>query len=527
MQFERVTSKTSMLVEAERGLTLERTGSEDPVKKPFYRVMFDVSGWLVIPFEGSLDTLLHATMERGLYVKRQGGFERRPEPDQHATWTRFLSRYKEISCPTERLSVGQFLATRPSRLRKIYELAARRNAVEWFDVSLESQVKGFTKVEKTRQASTDCEGVTSKAPVPRLICPRSVRFNCKLGCYTVAVEHEVYSNIAEMFGKRCITKGLTFDEKGALLWDMWTSMSDPVYVGADASRFDQHTGSHALNCEHAVLRAHFPNDGMLNMLLRQQHRNRMRGFTKNGHCKADLGAMRMSGDMNTSLGNCIISSAMVWMRLQELGIAAYAVVDGDDSGVIMERRDLEKYLEGAQDWFLRHGYTMILEDAVDVFEQIEFCQTRPVWVGDRWTMVRNPEKCINNDYAGYQKAGDAGYWAGLMHAIASCGLSLCSGVPVLQAFYSWGLRHGVHAGRARHIEMQLHGWVQMAKGCKKRSACDITADTRESFWRAFGIDAHAQIALERKFDTMGYSPAILQAVGKDQETYPQTAASLL
>lgn len=526
MQYERVSSRTSLAVEAEQGLTLERTGTEDPINKPFYRIMFDVSGWLVIPFEGSLDTLLHATMERGLYVKGQDGFERRPEPDQRANWDRFLRGYKSVSFPTARLTVAEFLLTRPSRLKKIYELAARRNATEWFDLSLEAQVKGFVKVEKTRQASTDCEGATSKAPVPRLINPRSVRFNVKLGCYTVAAEHEIYSNIGTMFGKQCITKGLTFDEKAALLRDMWDSMSDPVFVGADASRFDQHTGSHAMHLEHEVLRSHFPGDGSLNRLLQQQHRNVMRGFTKNGNCRVRLGAMRMSGDMNTSLGNCVISSAMVWTRLQELGIAAYAVVDGDDSGVIMERRDVERYLDGAVEWFLAHGYNMVLEKPVDVFEHIEFCQTRPVWVGGRWTMVRHYHKCINNDFSGYQKAGDPIYWAGLMHAIASCGLSLCSGVPVLQAFYAWGLRHGRHMGRARHIEMQLHGWVQMAKGCAKRGQTPISDDTRESFRIAFGIDAEMQVALERKFDAMGYDPVVRQALGSFQEIYSTTAIKL-
>lgn len=525
MQFERLTSRTSLLVEEEQGLTFERTGTEDPVNKPFYRTIFNVSEWQVIPFEGSLDTLLHAVMERGLYVKGQDGFQRRPEPDQRATFDGFLRRYEEISSTTVKLTVAQFLQTRPSRLKKIYELAAQRNATEWFDLRLESQVKGFVKTEKTRHYFTPW-GCTFKVPVPRLINPRSVRFNCMLGCYTVAAEHEIYSNIGVMFGKQCITKGLTFDEKASLLRDMWDSMSHPVFVGADASRFDQHTTSHALNLEHAVLKSHFPGDEWLSVLLRQQHRNRMRGFTKNGHCRVNLGAMRMSGDMNTSLGNCIISSAMVWLRLQELGIKAYAVVDGDDSGVIMERSDLEKYLDGAEQWFLAHGYTMVLEEPVYEFEHIEFCQTKPVWVGDRWTMVRDYRKCINNDFAGYQKAGDPNYWLGLMHAIASCGLSLCAGVPVLQAFYAWGLRHGKHTGRAKHIEMQLHGWVQMAKGCPKRSASTISDDTRESFQKAFGIDAHAQVSLERKFDAMGYDPVVRQAVGMYQESYPATAFSL-
>lgn len=527
MQFERVTSRTTLVVEAERGLQLEYTGSEDPVKKPFYRIMFDVSGWLVIPFEGSLDTLLHATMERGLYVKGEGGFQRRPAADPAATWGRFLTAYQQFPCTTAKLSVAQFLDTRPSRLRKVYELAAKRNAYEWFNHSLEAQVKGFVKTEKTRQANTDCEGVTSKTPVPRLINPRSVRFNCKLGCYTVAIEKEVYRNIGTLFGMQCITKGLTCDAKASLLWDMWTSREDPVYVSYDAVRFDQHTGLHSLGLEQAVIKHHFPDDGSLSLLLQMQLRNRMRGFTKNGHCRVELGAMRMSGDMNTSLGNCIISAAMVWTRLQELGIAAYAVVDGDDSGVIMERRDLERFLDGAEAWYLTHGYNMAFEDPVYEFEQIEFCQMRPVWVGDRWTMVRHYHKCINNDYCGYQKAADPQYWSGLLHSIASCGLSLCSGVPVLQAFYAWGLRHGRHTQGAKHIELQLHGWMQLARGCPKRGVARISDATRESFRKAFGIDAHAQVALERKFDAMGYDPVIRQALGTNQELYSETAIQLI
>lgn len=528
MCFERLVSHTSLCVDSQAGLTIERTGTDDPVHKPFYRVMFDVSGWQVVPFEGTLDTLLHATMERGLYVKGQDGqFTARPEASAQASFDPFLIRYRSIASPAVKLTTGEFLASRPSRLRKIYELATKRNAVEEFDLFRESQVKGFVKVEKTRQASTDCAGNTSKTPVPRLINPRSVRFNAHLGRYTVAVEHTVYDNIGTMFGKQCITKGLTFDQKAALLREMWEEMDDPVFMGGDASRFDQHTGLHALGLEHDVLRAHFPRDSWLNTLLRQQLNNRMRGFTKNGKCRVNLGAMRMSGDMNTSLGNCIISSALVWQRLQELGIRAYCVVDGDDSGVIMERRDIERYRSGAEAWFLNHGYTMILEEPVFVFEHIEFCQTKPVWVGDRWTMVRAYDKCINSDFAGHQKCRDEAYWLGLLHGISSCGLSLASGVPVLQAFYQWGLRHGVHAGRGRHTELALNGWLMTAMGGPKRGARAITSDARLSFERAFGLAPADQVRLENKFHHCGYKRGVVQALGINQELYANHANQLL
>jgi hypothetical protein len=199
------------------------------------------------------------------------------------------------------------------------------------------------------------------------------------------------------------------------------------------------------------------------------------------------------------------------------------MVDGDDSGLIMEREDYERYAEGAAEFFAQFGYNMVIEEPVDCFEQIVFCQTQPVWVGDHWRMVRDPRKALNNDYAGYQSCSSARYVRTLFHAIGSAGLSLCAGVPVMQAFYNMGLRIGTSSRSDRLMEMQFHGWHHLARLEGKKKSAPVTDDTRWSFFKAFGILPHVQVALEDHFDGLEFNFSVQQAPGFNQETLSYTA----
>lgn len=491
--------------------------------------MFAFSNDLVIPFEGDVSTLHHAVMERGILVKAEGGFSYRPSPGAGASFDAFLTAYRGVASPTEKLTAAEFLRSRPSRLRKIYSTAIDRNATDWFDLDKEAITSGFVKVEKTKQQCGNAfDGGTAKAPVPRLINPRSPRFNAKLGCYTIACEHTIYANIGKLFGKPCIAKGMNMDARATTLREMWEEFKDPVCVGMDASRFDQHTGKFPLQFEHAVLKTHFPGDNTLGWLLRAQLRNVMYGRTPDGEIRADLLDMRMSGDMNTALGNCVITAAMLWTRIHELGIHAYALVDGDDSVLIMERSDYERYFSGASEWFLNYGYNMVIEEPVDTFEAISFCQTQPVMVGDGWRMVREPRKALNNDYAGHHKCGEPRYVQNLFDAIGSAGLSLCAGVPVMQEFYLMGLRVGKRDCRQRRpLEMQLQGWHHLARMQGTRKATAITDEARMSFWRAFGIPPHEQVAIEEHLRTLQFDFRVQQAPGLSQQILSYSAIPLV
>lgn len=479
--------------------------------------MFEFSDRNVIPFGNSIDTLTHAVLERGIFVKAEGGFSPRPEPGEAASFDRFLSDYKTVAASTARLIPEEFLRSRPGRLKRVYSIAIDRNRTDWFDLGKEAITSGFVKVEKTERPCGNAlyEGLgTQKEPVPRLINPRTPRFNSILGCYTIACEHQVYHNIGKLFGMPCIAKGMNFTERAALLRTMWESFDDPVFVGQDASRFDQHTGRLALSLDHDVLKVHFPGDKVLPWLLKKQMENVMYGRSPDGEIRADLGAMRMSGDMNTALGNCVISSALIYQWIKSRNIHAYAIVDGDDAGAIMERKDFDAYMLGAREYFLEHGYNMVIEEPVDVFERIVFCQTQPVWVGDHWRMVRDPRKALNNDYAGYQKLADPKYVKSLFHAIGSAGLSLCSGLPVMQEFYLMGMRNGENNKKQRHLETQLHGWHYYARSEGLKKAVPVQDDARHSFHLAFGIAPHDQLALESHFRTMVMDLRVQQAPGK-------------
>lgn len=494
------------------------------VNKPFYRAMFEHSSDLIIPFEGDLDTLLHAVLERGLFVKSADGFSPRPAPVEGACFDSFLAAYQEVACATARLTPAEFLRSRPSRLRKVYDLAQKRNQTDVFDLDKEAVTSGFVKVEKTKQACWSVWGPGyTKAPVPRLINPRSPRYNSLLGQYTVACEHTIYENIGALFGKPAIAKGMNMERRATVLREQWMDMRDPVYMGMDASRFDQHTSALPLEFEHAVLRMHFPGDKRLKWLQSAQLKNLMFGRTPEGWVRAELLDMRMSGDMNTALGNCVITAALLWMRIQLLGIKAYAFVDGDDSGLIMEREDVERYLEGAAEFFLQYGYNMVIEDPIDCFERIVFCQTQPVWVGDHWRMVRDPRKALNNDYAGYQSCRNPEYVRSLFHAIGSAGLSLCAGVPVMQAFYNMGLRIGLPTRSKKLLEMQFHGWHHLSRLEGKKKSVPVVCDARISFWKAFGIAPHTQVAMEQQFDLLHFDFQVQQAPGFNQELLSATA----
>lgn len=487
--------------------------------------MFEFSNDLVIPFEGDVSTLHHAVMERGILVKAGDGFSYRPSPGAGASFDSFLTAYREVAEPAQKLTTVEFLRSRPSRLKKIYTLAALRNKTDWFDLDKEAITSGFVKVEKTKQPCGNVfDGGVLKAPVPRLINPRGPRFNTKLGVYTIACEHTIYSNIGQLFGKPCIAKGMNMDARATNLREMWDEFEDPVCVGMDASRFDQHTGALPLRFEHEVLKMHFPGDHTLGWLLNAQLRNVMYGRTLDGEVRAELLDMRMSGDMNTALGNCVITSALLWMRIRELGIHAYAMVDGDDSVLIMEKKDYALYFKGATEWFLNYGYNMVIEKPVNSFEQINFCQTQPVFVGSAWRMVRDPRKALNNDYSGHQKCSDPEYVKNLFHAIGSAGLSLCAGVPVMQEFYLMGLRLG-HCTMKRKsmIELQLQGWHHLARLQGTRKATEITDQARISFWIAFGIPPQDQVALEAHLRVLNFNFHVQQAPGKTQEILSTSA----
>ena len=97
----------------------------------------------------------------------------------------------------------------------------------------DSYLNAFVKCEKiNRTAKLD--------PAPRIIQPRKPRFNVCLGRYIKPIEHAIYRAIDKVFGSPTVVKGMNATERGLLLARKWARFSDPVAIGIDAKRFDQH-----------------------------------------------------------------------------------------------------------------------------------------------------------------------------------------------------------------------------------------------------------------------------------------------
>jgi len=108
----------------------------------------------------------------------------------------------------------------------------------------------FVKYEKT-------DRTTKEDPVPRVISPRDPKYNIQLGRYLKPIEERIFKALGKMFGHPTVMKGMDTDRTASVLHEKWDHFNNPVAIGLDASRFDQHVSLEALKFEHSVYAACF------------------------------------------------------------------------------------------------------------------------------------------------------------------------------------------------------------------------------------------------------------------------------
>jgi hypothetical protein len=335
----------------------------------------------------------------------------------------------------------------------------------------DARLKTFVKAEKLNLSS-------KSDPAPRVIQPRDPRYNCVVGPYLKAHEHNVYRAIADVWGGPTVMKGMNAVEQAAALLDMWSEIPDPCGIGLDASRFDQHVSIPALEFEHSIYNAMF-GDKELREALTWQLKNHGVAYCPDGRVKYRVNGCRMSGDMNTSLGNCLLMCALVFTLCQELGVKARLANNGDDCMLILSRKDAGTVRKRVQEWFLEFGFTMKVEDTVYEFERIEFCQTRPVFAAGRYVMCRNPHVCMDKDiFCLHPDSNPYELWAG---GVGQAGLALAAGIPILQDFYT------ALKALGRDSSLKDGSGMSYLASRMESSALPITPEARVSFYKAFGI----------------------------------------
>ena len=399
-----------------------------------------------------------------------------------------VSRHVDVSSPC---SMAHYVATRPGRTRKLYESALQRYRSGPINLKQESATSLFIKWEKT---------VHSKRQVPRIINPRSPLFNILIGRYLHPNEAKIFDALRVLTGQDqpCIAKGMTMQQKGALIAHHYDD--GYVGVGLDASRFDQTIGEELLSLEHGLYSRLFDNSPELVRLLRLQKANRGSCYFGDAKISLRYGAIRCSGDVNTSLGNCIISTTLAALFLEEHGLKGRLLCDGDDLVIFVKKLDLARFMSiDLEEWYVRWGLRMKIEPPAIIPEKLEFCQSRPVYTPQGYVMVRNVTKALNCDYVGFEACSRMKYYRVLMRSVGLCGMSMAAGIPILQEWYSFGVRNGA-TGKISQVDKQNSGLhyqaaIQRRSGalCKAQPIHD---ETRASFALAFDIDIPTQLVVE-------------------------------
>jgi len=411
-----------------------------------------------------------------------------------------MAEFRRLSRFTRRYDEGVWSrrATAESytgALRRRYVQAADSLQAEplgWGD----SRISAFLKADKLRSPVKEAK--------PRLIFPRSPRFNLELARRLKPFEHWLWGRLTgRVLGMghnmRLVAKGLTPRQRANLIVRKFSSIDSCVCFEVDGKAFEAHVGPHQLSAEHGVYRAAFPRDKGLRRLLREQLV--LSGQLPCG-AKFSRSGGRASGDFNTGMGNTIIFLMVVVAALKELEVPFDCLVDGDNAIVFVPHGVLDRVMRGFAPLVLASsGHEVTVERPVRVVEGIRFGGSAPVFLGPRlgWTMVRDWVRVLSGAFASHRWLREPAFAREWMRGVSMCELSLARGVPILQAWALQALEHlGGGSLRVRahpHVDyFVLGGWL-----ARESEALPVSGEARLSFELAFGVTPEDQVRLESSF----------------------------
>lgn len=456
--------------------------------------------------ERTTTPFIYASCARNEYVairNRVAGKTPQPTEEGRRKLREISEKMKQLLHPVQQLSATEFAKTYTGKRKERYLVGA-----EYYDTEgvnrIDAAIKCFVKDEK------NIFNPAKPQPDPRAIQFRGVKYCVGVGRYLKPMEHQIYAmkgNGIDFPASRMIGKGLSSGGRAMLAVKKWKNFTDPVCLGLDATRFDQHCSAELLTFEHGIY-THMNNSKELARLLSYQLRNK--GKTRNG-LRYTVQGRRMSGDMNTALGNCVL---MILMTAAFMKGRKYDVLDdGDDILLFIEREDLDWVLANAHSVFLDFGHVIKIESVAYSLEEILWCQSRVVnCYGNTWKFVRNPWKVMTNALAGVK-------WTtmklearrSMMRTIGLCELALNNGIPVLSVYAKMLIRHG---GNSKLLENNaLNNIGSLAQRMKNEINCsvkdlakmrefEITDAARLSFYKAFHVSPDEQISLEHRIANM-------------------------
>lgn len=362
--------------------------------------------------------------------------------------------------------------------KKRQYIMARESLYETPLNSEDAKLRMFIKADKSHE-------VDYKAP--RAIQYRSKRYGLSWARYVIPMERALYS-LRDQSDTPICAKGRNAEERARDLRAKAATFARPLFMCIDHSKFDAHITPDLLQVESHFYQRLFGgvHRRSVRKYMRMQMRNR--GSTKNGTQYYTPGT-RMSGEASTALGGTTLNVLLLRAWLGSIRHSMY--VDGDDSVVIIERSDHARLPDLAATMLTMCMHTK-LEQSTEVFEEVEFCQSRPVEVGGAWRMVRNPLRVLSR--AGWSvlpmPSALVRRW---VRSVGLCEMILGRGVPILQKLGELMAAKG--SGRYymtdKHYEAR-----KLQHGIERVQPLEIEYSTRLSFERAWGIDPQTQMLVE-------------------------------
>jgi hypothetical protein len=379
-------------------------------------------------------------------------------------------------------------------LRRRYVEAARSLADDGLSGFKDYYLRPFLKAEKNR--------VPSKMAKPRLIYPRSPRFNLELASRLKPFEHWLWGRLnGRVFncgdGSRLIAKGLSPRQRANLIVRKFSAIRDCVCFEIDGKAFEAHVGPSQLEQEHATYLSAFRGDKRLAWLLGAQLK--LLG-NLSGARFSRLGC-RASGDFNTGLGNSLIFLVECISALRGVGVHFDLLVDGDNALLFVSKPDLPAVLARVSDLVeASSGHEIVLERPTSVIEEIRFGGSAPVYLGPRlgWRMVREWHRVLSSALSSHIYLREPKFARRWMSGVAQCELSLARGVPILQ---EWAVTTIQTLGPVKAIEDNfLRDYSFLGASRAELDAAEpVAMCARISFEKAFGVDVETQMVYELSF----------------------------
>jgi hypothetical protein len=405
-----------------------------------------------------------------------------------------------------RLPFGAVVNRYSGRKRTMYENALA-SLCGSHSTALDARVKMFVKAEKAWQQAKD----------PRPIQARDPRHNIDLASFLLPIEHQLYSLTSfrrEMGNRpgfrktRIFGKGANSRQRAQLLLQKWDTFADPRCLSLDCSRFDCHVAPEVLEqIEHFVyLELCDPSErAELNRLLAYHLNNKGRSSTG---LKYRTKGKRMSGDVNTALGNCLLMVIMAMTAMRTLGVDSYDLLDdGDDILLFLEATEVDRVEGALSEIFRSYGHSLKVEEVARELWDINWCQTKLTQrANGEAVMARDFRKVLATGGTSHRHYDNPKVGMKVMNSVGTCELYLNRGIPILQEYALMLIResgtlefHSLFDEALEHrIGLEFKGTLDMKKVQEHAKPMPINDATRVAFELTWGVSVDQQLLLEEQ-----------------------------